>query len=564
MNIELWMGENLLNLVKQPSFLACVIELFLDGETLGKLLASKSQVANLFTKYQHNLQQIKKEKKVKLSMFESAHLNKWMISNVKNSSYKPNFQTIKSLMMLDQVLTLNDMDFSTFYNWLSKETLKKLSYQAKTGFVDLDMNLYTGYVNNTIQKSWFSNQVKKLKNNSSLLTYCQSSKFTHANGMDVEDTQLRVKKVKLRLKSNQKAILKQWNNHARYTYNSTVWRLNTDLIKSSKLTLRNDLVAAKNNTSKEWLLETPKEIRARAVFEGYTRWKTGCQQVKNKTIKFFNLGYKDKHYQDRNGWTIDIQKQSITKKDNKTVYIYKRITNGEEFSLCEPVGINIDHDCKIHFDGIDYFLIIPYKEEKEVVREVDNGVISLDPGVRTFLSGVDHEKAIEIGNGSGTTMFRLLRQMDKLISRVSKSKGKKKHKLQIQIKSIKKHIKNKQEELHKKTSTWLCKQYSNIVIPQFGSKDMVKKKDRKLRTKTVRSMCILGHGKFLERLKIKAKQWGTNVIIVDERYTSKTCGACGNVKTKHFTSKTYKCEKCEVCIDRDTNGAINIFKKLFK
>ncbi len=93
---------------------------------------------------------------------------------------------------------------------------------------------------------------------------------------------------------------------------------------------------------------------------------------------------------------------------------------------------------------------------------------------------------------------------------------------------------------------------------------MVKKKDRKLRTKTVRAMSSLGHGKFLDRLKNKAKEWKTNVLIVDEINTSKTCGACEYVKTKRYTSKTFECDKCHLCIDRDTNGAINIFKKLFR
>lgn len=442
--------------------------------------------------------------------------------------------------------------------------LKRLSYQARIGYVDSDMNSLNGYVNNTIQKSWFSNQMKSQMNSNLLQTFCQLFKYIHASGMEREDTQLKVRKIKLRLTSTQKQLFQQWNSHARYTYNSAVWRLNTDIDYPNKLKLRNDIVTADNNKNKEWILETPKEVRARAVFEAFVRWKTGCKQVKNKTIKFFNLTYKDKHHQDKNGWCFDIPKQSIIKKDDKTLLIYKRMTNNQAFKLNERLDIDIEHDCKISFDGIDYYIIIPYKSKQQLKREVDNGIISLDPGVRTFLSGVDHQHAIEIGNGSGTIMFKKLRQLDNLISRVSKACSKKRRILRNQIKNLRKNINNKQEELHKKSSTWLCKNYSNVVIPQFGSKEMVKKQDRKLKTKTVRAMSILGHGKFLERLKNKAKEWKTNIIIVDERNTSKTCGACGYVKTKRFTSKTYRCENCEVCIDRDTNGAINIFKKLFK
>ena len=37
------------------------------------------------------------------------------------------------------------------------------------------------------------------------------------------------------------------------------------------------------------------------------------------------------------------------------------------------------------------------------------------------------------------------------------------------IKHLRKRIKNLQQELHKKTSSWLCKNYKNIIIPDFES-----------------------------------------------------------------------------------------------
>ena len=36
---------------------------------------------------------------------------------------------------------------------------------------------------------------------------------------------------------------------------------------------------------------TPKDIRAGAVFEAHKNLKTGLTQVKNKTIKSFNISY---------------------------------------------------------------------------------------------------------------------------------------------------------------------------------------------------------------------------------------------------------------------------------
>jgi len=53
---------------------------------------------------------------------------------------------------------------------------------------------------------------------------------------------------------------------------------------------------------------------------------------------------------------------------------------------------------------------------------------------------------------------------------------------------------------------------------------------------------------------------GTQLLIVDESYTSKTCGGCGhlnNVGTKEW----YECKKCSYQADRDVNGARNILIK---
>ena len=276
------------------------------------------------------------------------------------------------------------------------------------------------------------------------------------------------------------------------------------------------------------------------------------------------MNFKNKKYQKENGWSIDIQKQSIKKVDNKTLLIYPNITKKLEFKLKESIkDLKIENDCKIHFDGLNYFIIIPYKESRK--HEFKNGIISLDPGIRTFLSGVDTNKKIEIGDKANEFIYPLLKKLDKYISNKSKTKKscKKFKRLSKKIKHLRIKIKNLQQELHKKTSSWLCKNYKNIIIPDFESLKMSKKAGRKLTSKTVRQMSVLAHKEFIQRLKTKAIETNSNVLIVEESYTSKTCSSCLLVKDKKFTGKRFKCDGCKLNIDRDTNGSINIFKKLF-
>ena len=97
------------------------------------------------------------------------------------------------------------------------------------------------------------------------------------------------------------------------------------------------------------------------------------------------------------------------------------------------------------------------------------------------------------------------------------------------------------------------------MIPEFKVKNMVKKGERKIKSKVVRSMLTWSHYTFRQRLISKAEEVGTKIIIQDEAYTSKTCSRCGCINEKLGGNKVFKCRKCNLVIDRDVNGARGIF-----
>ena len=90
---------------------------------------------------------------------------------------------------------------------------------------------------------------------------------------------------------------------------------------------------------------------------------------------------------------------------------------------------------------------------------------------------------------------------------------------------------------------------------------MTKKLDRNIRPTTVRSMLALSHYKFKKRLLEMGESNGCKIIICNEAYTSKTCGKCGNIKDNLGGSREYNCQRCGLIIDRDYNGARNIYLK---
>src|SRR5690606_32666862 len=126
-------------------------------------------------------------------------------------------------------------------------------------------------------------------------------------------------------------------------------------------------------------------------------------------------------------------------------------------------------------------------------------------------------------------------------------------------KRIRKKIRCLVDEVHKKLSRWLCQEYDIVLLPIFETQKMSIKNKRKIRSKTARAMLTWSHYRFQQRLINKSREYPwCKIIICDEQYTSKTCGFCGYIKTNLGGSKIYKCDQCQIKLDRDINGARNI------
>ena len=110
--------------------------------------------------------------------------------------------------------------------------------------------------------------------------------------------------------------------------------------------------------------------------------------------------------------------------------------------------------------------------------------------------------------------------------------------------------------MHNKTIKFLCDNYGKIIIPPFETQKMVS--ENKIDNRTSRSLMNLSYYKFLRKLKNRCKEYDIELAIRPEYYTSKTCTRCGNIKKDLKNADIYKCNICNLHIDRDTNGARNI------
>lgn len=382
---------------------------------------------------------------------------------------------------------------------------------------------------------------------------------------------------------NQRKILHEWFSTARFVYNKTL-----EHIKQHKNTnfqsLRNQLVLEKscftycsicyernkkekkekfkykddlyiyqqnkccgtslkirkltNFRIQKWQINTPKEVRAHAVKDVVKAYKT-CFSMK----KPFHIKFKSKK---RKTDSIGIQKQSISFKNGQLKIYSKSLKTIQLGKRSIKRFKEINHDCRLSYDGHYFYLIVPYKKPIKFLYQKDT--IALDPGVRIFQTGYSEDNVIQINRNE------LIKKLKKKLDILS-SKRRYKYKRYKQQRKIT----NVVDDLHWKTINFLTKKYKHILLPEFDSQDMMGK------NKYVnRDVNILKHYKFKCRLKERINEiQDLCVYIVNESFTSKTCSQCGTINFNLGSNKVFQClsKDCNLVIDRDINASRNIFIK---
>jgi putative transposase len=111
----------------------------------------------------------------------------------------------------------------------------------------------------------------------------------------------------------------------------------------------------------------------------------------------------------------------------------------------------------------------------------------------------------------------------------------------------------RRDGLHKLT-TRLVRTHATIVLEDLNVAGMTR--NRRL----ARHVAGVGMAELRRQIEYKAAWSGVHVHLADRWYpSSKTCSACGVVKTKLCLSeRVYRCESCGLVLDRDLNAARNL------
>jgi len=243
-------------------------------------------------------------------------------------------------------------------------------------------------------------------------------------------------------------------------------------------------------------------------------------------------------------------------------YIFRNIKCSEELPL-NFSDLNLSFNTKLN----TFYINVPYNSEK---KNTDNTKIcSIDQGVVTPYVVYSLDNIMEIGRNCNEKILKKCKEIDIIQSRTSltyyKDKynnnelknitRKVKYKLRKALHRKIEHIKNMKDELHNKTIKYLTDNFKGIILPPFETQKMASK----LSSKTARSLYNLSFYQFRTKLKNKAEEMNVHIYEYNEPYTSKTCGNCGKINYSLGNSRVFKCSRCNLIIDRDMNGARNIF-----
>ena len=408
--------------------------------------------------------------------------------------------------------TTKEKVFEPYWNDLCVEISSRLLLPVETDLPDLGVNSLSTWSVSTVEKSWFSTNLKVSQNQSLPQIFSPSFTSSHAVSTDSENTAKKSKKIRVFLNPEQRLMVRQWFGVSRYVFNKTIKILVKGETKANWKAIKTSIL----NDLPEWCKAVPYQIKSIAI-------KDACTAVREAKKKYKKTGQINRvRFRSRKN---PVQSCYIPKSAVSVKGIYH--TKLGELTLAETLPDNIC-DCRLTSTNGDYYLIVPYKTA-HVKAENQGRLVALDPGVRTFLTFFSQTSIGKIGHGDFSRIQRLCQHLDNLISKISKTKGKQKYRMRKAARRIIIKIQNLISELHHKAARFLVDNFDVILLPTFETSQMSKKQNRKLRSKTVRNMLSFAHYRFKEFLKHKTTENGKVVVDVCEAYTSKTVSWTGEL-----------------------------------
>ena len=174
------------------------------------------------------------------------------------------------------------------------------------------------------------------------------------------------------------------------------------------------------------------------------------------------------------------------------------------------------------------------------VQETDK-VVGIDPGFKTLLTlsdGVSYGNPRELRKGAQRLAQAQRGGRKKLAARLLERQA------------------NRRRDRNHKISRKLVEQYKTVCYSNDNLKGMAKRFGK--------SVAEAGLGDLIGKLAYKSKTCGRELVLVDSKYTTVTCGNCGALTgptgIRGLAVRHWECSACGASLDRDRNSANVILK----
>jgi len=352
-------------------------------------------------------------------------------------------------------------------------------------------------------------------------------------------------KVKLYPTEKQKEMLEQHFQGYRFSYNlcleykKHLW--DNYKVNVSGFTMQKELFQIRKES--EWLVKCKAECVRDAALNVEASYK-----------KFFK-GSGFPKFKSKKGLQSFTAYQAIYCKNNNLTFFKNKINFKTSEKYNELLETHKIRQCTFKRDLCgDYFATFLIETEDTKILTKIESKIGIDLGIKDLIITSEGE-TFENKKYLQSSYYKL-RKLQRKHSKTKKG-GKNRKKLKIKIAKINRKITRQKEHYYHQITNLLLNDNQVIVVETLNVKGMMEEK------KLSRHISDVSWGLLIQMLEYKANWYGRNLIKINRWFpSSKTCSGCGNIKEILLLSeRTYKCQSCNLEIDRDVNAAKNILKE---
>ena len=344
-----------------------------------------------------------------------------------------------------------------------------------------------------------------------------------------------------------------------------------------------------------WVLEVPESIRDEAFREFKKARNTAFTNLARQNIDHFGLRCKRRPMY--NQGALAIRRRFYNGGDAASLTPSTKALGAwlRGIRASPPLPLNIPADSRLTYDKYRRWCLhvpVPVTEQGTLIYLDDYGrcgcpeatvpltqpepsICAVDPGGRTFMTAyvasvnpVRHGSVQEFGTAQDAKHLLGLEKRANECSHKSKQRHctnqAKRRSLRKRTRRLRQRVRDKVDELHRKTAIWMLSKHTAVVLPPLKVQHIISK-EGPLRPSTKKTLLRWGHYRFQMWMKHKARSFPGCTLIdwVDERHTTQACGACGHLHKTVGGVKIYRCEKpdCSYRLGRDIHGARNILTK---